>query len=264
MCEIPFLRRHDPDQVQGFGNRHLSAQAHPSDARTMARSPASVNACRNHGSAAIHRILSSLLGFAPYEWRSTMRDDIMRAMLFVALLILGGCASAPSQISNACAIFEQRNGWVNNWQRSANAVEREFGVPVPILMATIYSSFRPRARPPRTKLMGIIPWKRQSTAYGYSQALDGTWARYRRETGRSGARRTNFSDAIHFVGWYHSTSHRVNGIARNDAYNLYLAYYSGHAGYSRGNWRGNAQVQRAATRTANIAQSYASQLQRCR
>jgi hypothetical protein len=189
----------------------------------------------------------------------------MRAMFIVALLILGGCATAPSQIGNACAVFDQRNGWFDNWYKDAKRAEAEFGVPVPILMATIYteSSFRPRARPPRTKLLGFIPWKRQSTAYGYSQALDGTWSRYQRETGRYGARRTDFGAAIHFIGWYHGVSNRQNGIARNDAYNLYLAYYSGHAGYSRGTWRNNAGVQRAARRAANMANTYAGQLAAC-
>ncbi|CAN7547760.1 hypothetical protein LJR030_005611 [Rhizobium sp. LjRoot30] len=189
----------------------------------------------------------------------------MRIVFVVALLLLAGCASAPRETRNACAIFEQRDGWFNNWRRTAKSVEREFGVPVPILMATIYteSGFRPYARPPRTKLLGFIPWKRQSSAYGYSQALDGTWERYQRETGRWAARRTKFSDAIHFIGWYHAQTHEKNGIARNDAYNLYLAYYSGHAGYSRGSWRSDAGVQKAARRTTSIAISYSRQLRNC-
>ena len=178
--------------------------------------------------------------------------------VFVALfllIVLAGCATAPSQITNACAIFEQRNGMFNNWRKDAEAAQREFGVPVPVMMATIYteSSFQPYARPPRTKLLGFIPWKRKSTAYGYAQALDGTWDRYRRETGRWGASRTDFTDAIHFVGWYHSTSNRQNGIALNDPYNLYLAYYSGHGGYANGVWRNNTAIQKAARRSANLA-----------
>lgn len=192
----------------------------------------------------------------------------MRVVLsVVALLLLAGCASKPpSQINNACAIFDQRGGFINNWYRAAKAAERSYGVPAPIMMATIYteSSFRAKARPPRQRgFLGIFPGKRASTAFGYAQALDGTWERYQRETGRHGARRTDFADAIDFVGWYHSTSSRVNGIARNDAYNLYLAYYSGHAGYARGSWRGNAGVQKAANRAASMANSYASQMQAC-
>lgn len=75
------------------------------------------------------------------------------AVVFL-MLVLAGCATAPSQVTNACAIFEQRNGIFNNWRRDAKAAEREFGVPVPVMMATIYteSAFRPYARPPRTKL----------------------------------------------------------------------------------------------------------------
>jgi len=191
----------------------------------------------------------------------------MRIVFVAVLLALGlsACASAPSNTTNSCAIFAQRSGFFENWRRDAQRVEREYGVPVPILMATIYteSNFEPRARPPRTKLFGVIPWKRQSTAYGYSQALDGTWERYQRETGRFAARRTNFGDAVQFVGWYHDTSSRTNGIAKSDAYNLYLAYYSGHAGYARGSWRGNAGVQRAAQRATSMANQYAGQLQGC-
>jgi hypothetical protein len=135
------------------------------------------------------------------------------AVVFL-MLVLAGCATAPSQVTNACAIFEQRNGIFNNWRRDAKAAEREFGVPVPVMMATIYteSAFRPYARPPRTKLLGFIPWKRQSTAYGYAQALDGTWGVYQRETGRWWASRTHFTHAIHFVGGYHAKSRRANGI----------------------------------------------------
>jgi hypothetical protein len=189
----------------------------------------------------------------------------MRAIFIIMLLVLGGCASTPKQTSNACAVFSQNDGFFKNWHRAAKQTEREFGVPVPILMATIYteSGFEARARPPRRKLLGVIPWKRQSTAYGYSQALDGTWERYQRETGRRGARRNNFSDAVHFVGWYHSVSHRQNGIALNDMHNLYLAYYSGHGGYARGTWRNSSIAQRGASRATSIANNYAGQLRAC-
>jgi len=187
----------------------------------------------------------------------------MRALPLVLLLLFAGCASAPSNIDNACAIFNQRDGWFNNWYRQAKHAERQYGVPVPVIMATIYkeSSFRPYARPPRRKLLGFIPWTRISSAYGYSQALDGTWEQYRRETGHWSARRSDFGDAAHFIAWYHNKSHQKNGIALNDTYNLYLAYYYGHAGYRRGNW--DPDVQRAARHAAAMAQRYAAQLASC-
>jgi len=190
----------------------------------------------------------------------------MRSVLIVALLLpLAACASPPSQTRNACAIFEQRDGLFNNWRRAAEKTEREYGVPVPVLMATIYteSGFRGRARPPRTKLLGFIPWTRKSSAFGYSQALDGTWAQYQRETGRGGARRTDFADAVRFIGWYHQQSHIKNGIDYNDSYQLYLAYHSGQDGYARGAWRKRPEATQGARRFTEITNNYARQLQSC-
>ncbi len=190
----------------------------------------------------------------------------MRAALLVFLLVLGGCATAPSNINNACSVFQQKDGWFNNWYASAKRAERTYGVPVSVLMATIRveSGFKGNARPPRSKLLGFIPWKRPSSAYGYSQALDGTWMDYKRATGRWGASRNNFSDAVDFVGWYHRRSHERNGIALNDTYNLYLAYYHGHAGYARGAWKNNPGIQRYARKAAAMASDYDAQIRACR
>jgi len=190
----------------------------------------------------------------------------IRALLALVLLALvAGCATAPKQTRNICAVFDQRDGIFTSWQRAAEKTERKYGVPVPILMATMYteSGFQPYARPPRTKLFGFIPWTRPSTAYGYSQALDGTWDHYQSATGSWAARRTNFADAIDFIGWYHSQNGQMTGIPLNDAYNLYLAYYSGPKGYARGDWRSNAQLQKTAQRFANMAATYQQQLHEC-
>jgi len=189
----------------------------------------------------------------------------MRIAFFIALMALSltACASAPSRVTNACAIFEQRDGLFNNWARQAKAAEREFGVPVPILMATIYveSGFQPYAKPPRKYVLGFIPWGRVSSAYGYAQALDGTWLTYKKDTGRWSASRSDFGDAIHFVGWYHNRSHQKNGIPLTDGYNLYLAYYSGHAGYSRGQF--GSGVRQTAQKSAAMAARYEAQLRNC-
>ncbi|MDX3926792.1 MAG: hypothetical protein QHC90_13440 [Shinella sp.] len=187
----------------------------------------------------------------------------MRCVLIVVLLLLAGCGTIPRQTGNACAVFEQRDGLFDNWRRAANSASREYGVPVPVLMATIYteSGFRHNAKPPRRKLLGFIPWTRISSAYGYSQALDGTWKSYQRATGRHFARRSDFGDAIRFIAWYHHQSYQRNGIPRNDAYRLYIAYYSGHAGYARGNWAPQAKA--GAQRAARMAAVYQRQLRDC-
>ncbi|TCL75534.1 transglycosylase SLT domain-containing protein [Rhizobium sp. BK251] len=185
--------------------------------------------------------------------------------IIMLLALMAGCATAPHQTKNICAVFDQRDGLFTSWQRAAERTERQYGVPVPILMATMYteSGFSPYAKPPRTKLFGFIPWTRPSTAYGYSQALDGTWDHYQTATGNWSGRRSNFSDAIDFIGWYHYSNSQATGIPLNDAYSLYLAYYSGPTGYKRGDWRSNAQLQKTAQRFASMAASYQQQLQQC-
>ncbi|MGO8654534.1 transglycosylase SLT domain-containing protein, partial [Rhizobium ruizarguesonis] len=132
----------------------------------------------------------------------------------VGLALLAGCATAPKQKRNICAVFDERDGLFSSWQSAAELTEKKYGVPLPILMATMYteSGFQPYARPPRTKLFGFIPWTRPSTAYGYSQALDGTWDHYQSQTGNWTARRANFADAIDFIGWYHYQNSVETGI----------------------------------------------------
>jgi len=186
-------------------------------------------------------------------------------ILLFSLSVLSGCASQPSNIKNACTIFEENGGWFNNWYKQAKKAEKEFGVPTSVLMATIWkeSAFNAKARPPRGKLLGFIPWRRPSNAYGYPQALNSTWKWYREDTGRRGADRDDFGDAVHFVGWYYYQSYKRNGISRQDAYNLYLSYYAGHGGYARGTWKNNSHMKTAAARVAAMEKIYRQQIARC-
>ncbi|MCF3934772.1 transglycosylase SLT domain-containing protein [Acuticoccus sp. M5D2P5] len=192
----------------------------------------------------------------------------MKPLLIVlGLLALAGCGSTPpSSINDVCQVFSQRDGFFTNWYGDARKVERRYGIPVHVLMATmrVESGFDGDARPPRRKVLGVVPWKRQSTAFGYSQALNGTWKQYREETGNGMARRTNFSDSIDFIGWYYSKTVTKYGVPPDDAFNLYLSYRYGWTGYSRGNWRYNDGARKSAARTANFADDYARQLSTCR
>lgn len=185
------------------------------------------------------------------------------AVLLIASL--SACASPPKSINDVCAVFGQRDGWFDNWRRSSERASKAHGIPVPILMATVRkeSGFKSNARPPRKYYLGFIPGPRASTAYGYSQALDGTWAEYVAETRNFGARRTNFADAVDFVGWYHAKSADTLGIAKTDAYSLYLAYYFGRGGYARGEHQRNPRMQRYARDTADMADRYARQMAAC-
>ena len=203
--------------------------------------------------------------FVHYVWR--MFAYVFRRVLPIWLIAgLAGCASAPERINDICAVFDQNDGFFNNWQRTAADTERKYGIPVPVLMATIRkeSGFQSNARPPRDYYLGFIPGKRASSAYGYSQALDGTWAQYKAESGNFGARRSNFEDAVDFVGWYHARTVAAFGLPPDDTTNLYLAYYAGWSGFKSGAWRGNASVQKYARDAAKMAAAYKGQLQGCR
>jgi len=188
------------------------------------------------------------------------------SLLVATLVLLGGCAATkPSHTNNACAILDQKNGLFVNWGRAAKAAERDWGIAMPIILATINveSGFQHNARPPRRKILGFIPAKRPSSAYGYAQALDGTWDEYRKSSGRFAARRNNFADAAGFIGWYHQQSIRKNGVNADDAYNLYLNYYLGHAGYAKGSWRNNSTAVRSAEKMQKLAMQYDNQLRQC-
>ena len=197
-----------------------------------------------------------------------MRIVAIASIASVAVLSAGlaSYSAAPRRIDDLCAVFDQKGGWFeDDWKQAAEQVHRKRGVPVPVLMATLRkeSGFQHNAKPPRTMLLGFIPWKRVSSAYGYSQALDGTWAQYQKETGNPSARRNDFADAVDFVGWYHSKTADIYGVAKDDAYNLYLAYYFGWAGYERGVWKEKPGLQRYAQETDKMARDYAEQLQGC-
>ena len=181
------------------------------------------------------------------------------------LLALGSCAGTPDGPPRAqhdvCSIFSERPHWRNAAERAA----ARWDAPVELVMAIIWreSGFRAEARPPRTYALGLIPTGRASSAYGYAQAIDGTWDWYREETGNSGADRDDFEDAADFVGWYLAKTRETNGIGALDAYGHYLNYHEGHTGYRRGHWRKKSWLLEAATAVATQTARYRGQLGRC-
>ncbi|WP_136682952.1 transglycosylase SLT domain-containing protein [Falsirhodobacter xinxiangensis] len=181
------------------------------------------------------------------------------------LLALAGCASnsrPPSNAENACAILQERP----DFARAVHASEAKWGVPAHVQLATMYqeSSFRGDARPPRRWFLGFIPRGRASTAYGYGQALDGTWEEYQQKEGGWAARRDNIHHAADFMGWSMNETSRSLGISKYDAANQYLAYHEGRTGYRQGRYLQKPWLMGVAARVDTRSQKYANQLRSCR
>ena len=185
----------------------------------------------------------------------------------VLLLLLAACGggssqfSAPRDLENACAIVRERPQYF----RAMKATERKWGIPVNVQMATIHqeSKFIGNAQTPHQFALGIIPMGRQSSAYGYSQALDGTWEEYQQEQGRRSARRDRIADATDFMGWYMDQSEKRLGTSKRDAQSQYLAYHEGRTGFARQSYLAKPWLVDVAARVQRRSDMYGQQLAAC-
>lgn len=188
---------------------------------------------------------------------------LLRASILLLLLAScgGGRYSAPRNLDDACAILNERP----KYYRAMKATEKRWGVPIAVQMAVIHqeSKFIGNAKTPHRFALGIIPMGRQSSAYGYSQALDGTWEEYQRDVGGRGARRDRIDDATDFMGWYMDESSKQLGISKWDARSQYLAYHEGRGGYSRQSYEAKSWLMDVANRVGKRASRYHAQLRAC-
>lgn len=189
------------------------------------------------------------------------RKHFVVIMVAIFVLLMSGCAKPrPDHTENICSIFSQYPEWY--WD--AKQSESKWGVPVTVQMSIINqeSSFNAKAKPSRKKLLWVIPWKRRSTAYGYTQALNNTWAEYEQKTGRNGKRHA-FADATDFVGWYANQARKVAGIPVTDPYKLYLAYHEGATGYAKQTYLAKPWLIKTAHKVSARSNTYSRQLASC-
>ncbi len=192
-----------------------------------------------------------------------MTKIFLTFLVIINIALLTGCASPrPSQTNNVCKIFEQ----YPDWYAAAKQAEQRWNTPVYVQMAIMKqeSHFGGTARPPRTYLLGFIPWFRPTTAYGYAQVKDETWNHYEDSTGNTMGLRSNFADAVDFVAWYTNLAHKKLGISSNDAYNLYLAYHEGMGGYKRKTYLKKQWLIKVARKVQSLSQTYRYQLAQCK
>jgi len=180
--------------------------------------------------------------------------------LLILLFFVTACSSVPKNTKNSCSIFEERYLWYKHTKNT----EKKWGVPVYLQLAFIKkeSGFQRFAKPPRHKLFKVIPYKRKSSSFGFSQAIKGTWEQYKNETGNKIATRASFQSSADFVGWYVNKSHKLLKIPKNDVYRQYLAYYKGWGDYK--NYSKDRKAIIYARSVKDTANEYRKQLTRCR
>lgn len=194
-----------------------------------------------------------------------MNYRLMKNAVGIFLVFLSSACTTlettPRHTENICAIFAEKTDWLDYTKASSEKWE----LPIHVQMAIMWqeSHFVADAKPPRRKVLGFIPGARPSSAYGYAQALDGTWQQYLNNTGQSDVSRDNFADACEFTGWYCHLSYKELGISKLDVYNLYLAYHEGNAGYKRKTYLGKPWLLEVAKKVSIQAQHYEQQLSDC-
>jgi hypothetical protein len=149
----------------------------------------------------------------------------------VLFSFIASCSSVPKYPQNACKIFGENY----LWYKSAKKSSETYGAPIHIILSFVNkeSGFNRWAKPKRKKLFKIIPYKRPSSSFGYSQAVNKTWDLYKQETNNQLALRTRFKDSVMFIGWYIKKTNKINKVPLNDSYRQYLNYYLGWGNYAK-------------------------------
>ncbi len=184
---------------------------------------------------------------------------LKKIFIFSIFILISACSSIPQNTSNSCSIFNERY----LWYKYVKKTEKKWGTPIYVQLAIIKmeSDFDWMAKPPRQKLFKVIPFKRPSSSFGYSQAVKGTWEQYKKETGNKLATRARFKDSVDFIGWYTDKTESLLKISKKDAFKQYLAYHEGWGGYK--NYKSNQKVIGLAKKVKKQSDKYKSQLKKC-
>ena len=182
-----------------------------------------------------------------------------KLLIIILFFLISACSSIPKNTADGCSIFSERY----LWYKHAKKTERKWGTPIYIQLAIIKmeSDFDWLAKPERKKIFKVIPYKRPSSSFGYSQAVKGTWRQYKKETGNKLATRTRFKDSVDFIGWYTNKTEKILKISKKDAFRQYLAYHEGWGNYK--NYKNNQKVIILAKKVEEQASKYKKQLKKC-
>ena len=182
-----------------------------------------------------------------------------KLLLIFIFLLISACSSIPKNTSDSCSIFNERYLWYKYTKKT----EQKWGTPIYLQLAIIKmeSDFDWLAKPERQKIFKVIPYKRPSSSFGYSQAVKGTWDQYKKETNNKLATRARFRDSVDFIGWYTDKTEKLLKISKKDVYRQYLAYHEGWGNYK--NYKNNQKVIILAKKVTKQANEYRKQLKKC-
>jgi hypothetical protein len=185
--------------------------------------------------------------------------NLSNFFLILIFVFSVGCSSIPKNTADGCSIFSERYLWYKHAKKTAE----KWGTPIYIQLAIIKmeSDFDWLAKPARKKIFKVIPYKRPSSSFGYSQAVKGTWRQYKKETGNKYATRTRFKDSVDFIGWYTNKTEKILKISKKDAFRQYVAYHEGWGNYK--NYKKNQKVIFLANKVEKQAGLYKKQLSKC-
>ena len=182
-------------------------------------------------------------------------------LYFILLLFLiSGCSSIPKNTTDGCSIFSEKY----LWYKYVKKTEKKWGTPVHLQLAFIKmeSDFDWLAKPKRYKLFKIIPYKRPSSSFGYSQAIKGTWKQYKQETGNKFALRSRFKDSVDFIGWYTTKTEKILKISKKDIFRQYIAYHEGWGNYRH--YKKKQKIILLAKKVEKQSNRYKNQLNNCK
>ena len=185
---------------------------------------------------------------------------LVNKFIILTLALLTGCSSIPNNTANSCSIFNERYLWYKHTKK----VEEKWGTPIYIQLAIIKmeSDFDWLAKPARQKIFKVIPYKRPSSSFGYSQAVKGTWEQYKKETGNKLAIRVRFKDSVDFIGWYTNKTESILKVSKKDAFKQYLAYHEGWGNFKY--YKKNKKVIQLAKKVQKQSNIYKNQLSKCK
>ena len=185
---------------------------------------------------------------------------IKNIFLLIFILFLTSCSSIPKNTADGCSIFSERY----LWYKHAKKTEQRWGTPIYIQLAIIKmeSDFDWLAKPERKKIFKVIPFKRPSSSFGYSQAIKGTWNQYKQETNNPLATRVRFKDSVDFIGWYTNKTEKILKISKKDAFRQYIAYHEGWGNYK--NYKKKQNVILLAKKVQSQSNKYRKQLNACK